>query len=131
MGWQISFWILAAILVLPLPFKLLGYFSGKDDSPVWVKLEELANAGFMALGLLAFHGFIEQTPYLTPGIWAGWLVLALLWSLASLFWSPKLRYAADLLGVKHMRVLAAFSTLLFAPLFVAVWLYISHWPGTA
>ena len=34
MGWKIYFWAIAALLVVPLPFKLAGYFSGKDASPI-------------------------------------------------------------------------------------------------
>jgi len=52
MFWQVSFWILVAIVALPFPFKVLGYISGRDKSPLIVKVEEMANTLFLALGCI-------------------------------------------------------------------------------
>ena len=123
MFWQVSFWILVALIVLPFPFKIFEYLSGKDKSPVIVKVEEITNAIFMALGLVAFHGFITGTVYLTPAFWKGWLVVAIAWSVLPIFWSPKLAYAAEIMGKNKMRVAAGISCILYLPLLFAVYFY--------
>jgi hypothetical protein len=123
MFWQISFWVLVALIVLPFPFKVFEYVSGKDKSPWLVKAEEMANAFFMASGLVAFHGFITGKVYLTSAFWQCWLVVAIVWSVLPLFWSPKLAYAAEVLGKNKMRMLAGVSCLLYLPLFFAVYFY--------
>ncbi|MCK7458772.1 hypothetical protein [Idiomarina aminovorans] len=123
MFWQVSFWILVALIVLPLPFKVFEYVSGKDKSPRIVKVEEFSNAIFMALGLVAFHGFITDTVYLTPAFWQGWLVIAIVWSVLPNFWSPKLAYAAEVMGKNKMRVMAGASCILYLPLLLAVYFY--------
>ena len=123
MFWQISFWILVALIVLPFPFKVFEYASGKDKSPWIVKVEEVANALFMALGLVAFHGFISGKVYLTPAFWQGWLLIAVAWSILPIFWSPKLAYASEVMGKNKMRMLAGFSCLLYLPPLFAVYFY--------
>jgi hypothetical protein len=123
MFWQVTFWILVALIVLPFPFKVFEYLSGKNQSPVIVKIEEIANAIFMALGLVAFHGFITGTVYLTPAFWKGWLVIAIAWSVLPIFWSPKLAYAAEIMGKNKMRVAASISCILYLPLLFAVYFY--------
>lgn len=112
-----------ALIVLPFPFKVFEYLSGKDKSPVIVKVEEMANALFMALGLVAFHGFITDRVYLTPAFWKGWLIIAIAWSVLSTFWSPKLVYAAEVLGKNKMRMVAGISCIFYLPLLFAVYLY--------
>lgn len=123
MFWQISFWVLVAVVVLPLPFKVLGYISGKDKSPLIVKIEEMANALFLTLGLVAFYGFINNRLYLSSGFWQAWLFIAVAWSLLPIFWSPKLAYAASVLGKNKVRLLAGLSCLLYLPLLFAVYFY--------
>lgn len=123
MFWQISFWVLVAIVVLPLPFKVLGYISGRDKSPLIVKIEEMANALFLAVGLVAFYGFINNQVYLSSGFWQAWLFIAIAWSLLPIFWSPKLAYAAGVLGKNKVRLLAGLSCLLYLPLLFAVYFY--------
>ena len=119
MFWLISFIILLTITVVPFPFKIYGYLSGKDDSPKLVKFEEITNALFMSVGLFGFYGFISDRVYLTPLFWNGWLCVAIVWSLLPLFWSPKLDYATEMLGCYKMRLLAAVSSILYLPLLYA------------
>ncbi|WP_209326799.1 hypothetical protein [Pseudoalteromonas sp. PA2MD11] len=123
MFWLISFIILLAITVVPFPFKIYGYLSGKDDSPMIVKFEEMTNALFMSVGLFGFYGFISDRVYLTPLFWNGWLCVAIVWSLLPLFWSPKLDYATEMLGCYKMRLLAGVSSILYLPLLFAVYFY--------
>ena len=124
MFWQISFWILVVLIVLPFPFKIFEYISGKDESPLLVKVEEMANAMFMTLGLVAFHGFITGSVYLTPAFWKGWLLIAVAWSILPIFWSPKLAYATEVMGENKMRMVAGLSCVLYLPLFLAVYFYV-------
>lgn len=121
MFWQVSFWILVALITLPFPFKVFEYLSGKDKSPVIVKVEEMANAIFMALGLVAFHGFITDTVYLTPAFWKGWLFITIVWSVLPIFWSPKLAYAAEVMGKNKMRIVAGVNCILSFSLLFAVY----------
>ncbi|MCE9680526.1 hypothetical protein LZP69_15335 [Shewanella sp. AS1] len=123
MFWQITFWLLCAIFVLPVPFKIAGYLSGKDPSPLSVKVEEMANLAFTAIGLVAFYGFISDQSYFSPLFWQIWLVIALIWSISSFFWSPKLTYAAELFGKHRMYLLASISITLYSPLLLAVYFY--------
>ena len=123
MFWLIFFIILLAITVVPFPFKIYGYLSDKDDSPMIVKFEEMTNSLFMSVGLFGFYGFISDRVYLTPLFWNGWLCVAIVWSLLPLFWSPKLDYATEMLGCYKMRLLAGVSSILYLPLLFAVYFY--------
>ncbi len=64
MFFEIWFWILCVLIILPLPFKVYEYISGKDKSPVIVKVEEIFNVLFLSLGLIAFHGYLNNESYL-------------------------------------------------------------------
>ncbi|QSX32305.1 hypothetical protein JYB87_11015 [Shewanella avicenniae] len=123
MFWQIWFWLLVALFVLPFPFKIYEYATGKDDSPLEVKVEEMANLLFSAIGLIGYYGYIQQQSYLSPTFWEVWLVVGILWSLLSLFWSPKLAYGTQIHGARRMRWLMAISTLIVLPLYIAVYRY--------
>ncbi|WP_417760829.1 hypothetical protein [Shewanella sp.] len=54
MFWKIMFWLTFMLLVLPFPFKLAAMLTGKDKRATAVKLEEMCNAVFLAIGLIAF-----------------------------------------------------------------------------
>ena len=123
MFWQISFWLLVVILVLPFPFKVFGYIKGSDDSSLSVKVEESANTIFMSIGLIAFYGFIHNKTYLTPVFWQIWLFIAVLWSIVAIFWSPKLAHATEVMGKSKMRIGAVVGCALYIPLFLAVYFY--------
>lgn len=123
MFWDVVFWCLVIILVVPLPFKLVGYIKGTDTSKTSVKIEEMTNAIFMSSGLIALYGYSNNTMIFEPSIWKVWLVIAVAWSVLAIFWSPKLNYAAEIMGRKKTRILAIISSLIYAPLFVAVYLY--------
>ena len=121
--WQVLFWILFLLLVLPLPFKLYGYLTGADKSKTSVKVEESLNALFFSFGLIALHGFINQVQYFSDVIWQVWLLIAVLWSISALIWSPKLTYASEVMGKTKTRWLSLLSTIIYAPLVYAVYLY--------
>jgi hypothetical protein len=121
MGWKIYFWAIAALLVLPLPLKLAGYISGKDKSPKAVKVEEMANAAFFIVGLFGLYGSVYQVDVLTPLFWKGWVALAVALSIAGLFWSPKVKYGASVMGTSRVRAVIALGFLAFVPMLVAVW----------
>ena len=126
MLWKISFWLLVALIILPLPLplKIFEYFTGKDKSPVIVKIEEVSNALFMAIGLVAFYGYLNNQVYMFPNFWKIWLVIAVIWSVLSIFWSPKLKYAIEVMGKNNMRIAAGLSCILYIPLFLAVYFYV-------
>ncbi|MDB5971272.1 MAG: hypothetical protein JWQ90_3722 [Hydrocarboniphaga sp.] len=126
MLWQIYFWLLAAMLVLPVPVKLLAYFSGKDKSSMLVKAEETTNACFFCVGLIGLHGYIHSVHVGPAGVWYLWLGIALAWSVLALFWSPKLAHAGHVLGLRKARILAGASTVLLLPLLFAVYSYASQ-----
>ncbi|WP_226662375.1 hypothetical protein [Microbulbifer aggregans] len=126
MFWTMSFWILALIMIVPIPFKFIGYWSGKDTSPVSVKIEETTNAVFMALGLVAFYGFISGSQPDHPNIWYAWLAITVAWSVISMFWSAKIKYAEEVMGKTKMRVALGIGVVVFSPMLVAVYLYASQ-----
>jgi hypothetical protein len=122
MGWVIYFWAIAAWLVIPMPFKIAGYISGKDDSPKAAKIEEALNTLFFLVGLVGFHGFVYHTQILTPLFWRVWVVIAAAISLAGLIWvSPKLKYAIGVMGPSRVKLLVGVSFLLYTPMLVGVW----------
>ena len=123
MIWQIYFWLLVVLLLVPFPFKLIDYATGKDKSPLLVKIEEMAFALFTAIGLLALYGLITDQVYLSPLFWQIWLLIAVVWSISPIFWLAKLAYATEILGKSRMRIFAAFSCLLYLPLLLAVYFY--------
>lgn len=121
MGWTIYFWALAALLVLPLPFKIAEYILGKDKSPKAVKIEEMANAVFFFVGLIGFYGFVYHVDLLNQTFWRVWVVLAIALSIAGLIWSPKLKYAAVVLGKARARVIIGAGFVAFVPMLIALW----------
>ncbi|MGH8028523.1 MAG: hypothetical protein ACREO3_01175, partial [Arenimonas sp.] len=104
-------------------FKLFEYATGRDDSPRAVKVEEMANAALLWVGLVGLHGLAYGHALGTPLFWRAWVVLAVVVSLVGLVWSPKLRYGEGVLGTKRLRALMAVSIVLFTPMLVGVWRY--------
>jgi hypothetical protein len=121
--WEIFFWLTAALLFIPLPFKILGYISGKDDSPLKVKVEEVGNALLLMLGLVPFYGFISDERFGATIVWQIWLILAVIMSFISIFRSPKISYAKEKIGLVQTRLVLLFSTLFFLPMLIAVYKY--------
>ncbi|MDO9451657.1 MAG: hypothetical protein Q7J29_02235 [Stagnimonas sp.] len=126
MWWQIYFWLLVAVLILPFPFKLWGYFTGKDKSSTLVKVEETSNACFLSIGLIGLYGYIHNVDVGPAAVWYLWLCIGLGWSVLALFWSAKLTHAANVLGLKRARIIAGFSTLLLLPMLFAIYSYASR-----
>ena len=124
MMWKIYFWLVAALIVLPLPFKIFEYATGRDHSPTIVKVEEMLNGAFFSIGLVGLHGFAYQQPSpLAPTLWSVWVVLAIALSVAGLFWSPKLKYGVGVMGKLKTRVVLAVGTLCLLPMLVGIALY--------
>ncbi len=121
--WEIFFWLTAALLFIPLPFKILGYISGKDDSPLKVKVEEVGNALLLMLGLVPFYGFISDERFGATIVWQIWLILAVIISFISIFRSTKISYAKEKIGLVQKRVVLLFSKLFFLPMLIAVYKY--------
>jgi hypothetical protein len=121
MGWTIYLWAIAALLVLPLPFKIAEYILGKDKSPKAVKIEEMANAVFFFVGLVGLYGFVYHVDILGQVFWRTWVVLAIALSIAGMIWSPKLKYATLVLGKTRARVVIATGFLAFVPMLVGLW----------
>ncbi|MFT4940143.1 MAG: hypothetical protein ACI88A_003195 [Paraglaciecola sp.] len=124
--WKVTFWLTASLLILPFPFKLAGYISGKDTSPLRVKIEEMANALFLAIGLIAFWAYAYTKPIAIPPVfWYIWLTVSVVWSCLGVFKSSKLTYAKSQIGGKATVLFALGSTLFFLPMLVAVFNYAS------
>ena len=124
--WKVTFWLTASLLILPFPFKLAGYISGKDNSPLSVKIEEMANALFLAIGLIAFWAYAySKSIAIPPVFWYIWLTVSVGWSCIAVFKSSKLTYAKSQIGGKATVLVAVGSTLFFLPMFVAVFNYAS------
>ena len=121
MAWKVYFWLLAAFFVLPLPYKLWEYATGRDASPRGIKVEEMANAGFFILGLPALHGFAYASAGYAPWLWKVWVAVAVVLSIGGLFWSPKIRYARSVMGPGPTRAILAVGSLALVPMLVAVW----------
>ncbi|WP_028771541.1 hypothetical protein [Shewanella waksmanii] len=129
MFWTLSFWIIAALLILPFPVKIYEYISGRDNSPRIVKIEEMANALFMLVGLCGFYGFLQQTPMLFAEFWYAWLALYVIISLLSLRYSPKLKYSAKLNSCRFHTIAMALGILLYTPMLIAVFYYAQQMPN--
>ena len=128
MGWKLYFWAITAFLLLPLPYKLWEYATGRDASPRAIKVEEMANAAFFILGLPALYGFAHGSAGYAPGWWKAWVVVAVLVSIGGLVWSPKVRYAKSVMGPGLTRVVLAVGSLALAPMLVAVWRFAAQAP---
>lgn len=120
---EVSFWVLVALLVLPLPFKVFEYLTGRDKSPFIVKVEEIGLAIFTAIGLVAFYGYLNNQKFLFPEFWLAWLIMSILWSVVAIFFSPKLKYAIDIIGKNKVKVLGVVGVLINLPMYYAVYMY--------
>jgi hypothetical protein len=120
MAWKIYFWAMAAFLVLPLPWKLWEYATGRDASPRRVKVEEMANLALMLLGLPALYAYAFGLPTVAPALCQAWVAVAVLASIAGVFWSPKVRQAEAVMGAGRARMVMAIGALAFVPMLVAV-----------
>ncbi|RLV57805.1 hypothetical protein D5018_20580 [Parashewanella curva] len=118
------FWATFALLILPFPFKLVSMITGKDKRSFAVKFEEISNAAFLAIGLIAFweYSYSSNTSS-TPMFWYVWLSIAVIWSIVAIFKSSKLDYAKEQIGTKATVILSIFSTIFFIPMFIAVFNY--------
>jgi hypothetical protein len=125
MGWKIYFWAMAAYLLLTLPFKVFEYASGRDRSAWTIKAEESGNVVFFLVGLLGLYGFVYGHAFATPWFWRAWLAVAIALSIAGLFWSPKVKYAVQVMGKARTRIVLAVSSLAFLPMLVGIWRYSS------
>ncbi len=96
MFWIFCFWLTAALLLLPLPFKLNALITAKDTRSAFVKYEEWANTLLLAIGLMAFCSFTypRSLPLSKHG-WQGWLLLTIGVSIMALGRSAKLRHATE------------------------------------
>ena len=121
MVWIVYFWAVATLLVVPLPFKIAGYASGRDTSPKAVKIEEMANLAFFLVGLAGLYSYVYRTHLLTPVVWKAWVALAIVVSLVGLVWSPKLTYAVGVMGKSRTRLAIAAGFVAFLPMLVGVW----------
>ena len=124
-AWQITFWILAALIVIPFPFKMHGYFTGKDQSPKSVKIDESIFVALAWVGLIGFYGFINEQRYLSPTFWYVWLVTMTGMTLVGFWWSPKMEYAKEVLGAKNFVIAYIVSLIVYLPMLPAVYLYAS------
>ena len=123
LAWKIYFWLVAALLLLPLPFKIFEYITGRDGSPRIVKIEEMTNAAFFAVGLVGLYGYVYKQQFLAPSFWKIWVVLAVVISITALFWSPKLTYAVATMGQSNVRLVLAAGSLFLLPMLVGIWRY--------
>lgn len=123
MAWKTYFWFIAALLLLPLPFKIFEYLTGRDGSPRIVKIEEMANAVFFGVGLIGLYGFAYQREFFDPVFWRAWVAVAVVVSITAFFWSPKLKYGLGVLGKKRLRVFLAIGSVVLAPMLFAVYRY--------
>ena len=121
MAWTVYFWLVAALLLVPLPFKVAGYISGKDASPKSVKVEEMANLVFFLFGLVGLYSYVYAVQLLTPTVWKTWVVVSVRISVAGLIWSPKLKYAVDVMGKVRTRIAIAVGFIALVPMLVGVW----------
>ncbi|MFC0119044.1 hypothetical protein [Pseudoalteromonas xiamenensis] len=82
-------WQLVLLLIFPIQFKIYGYITRKDKSPLWVKIEAMSNAFFLAMGLIVFYGLINDVIYFTPIFWNFWLIIAVIWLMVCLYGHQK------------------------------------------
>ena len=120
---EIYFWLLLALTIIPFPFKIAGYLTGKDNSPAIVKGEEIINTIFTSVGLIGFYGYLNNEHYLYAAFWYGWLAVSVLFSVIAIFKSPKLKYATKVMGKKNTVFLASISTALYIPLYYVLYQY--------
>lgn len=123
MAWIIYFWAITAYFIIFLPFKIAEYVSGKDKSPRSVKFEEMANTAFFLVGLVGLYGFVYNEAFLTPLFWRAWIGIAVVISVAAVFWSPKVKYADNVMGKTRTRIVVAIGSLVFVPMLVGLFEY--------
>jgi len=121
MAWVIYFWAVTALLLVPLPFKIAAYVSGKDASPTAVKVEEMANLAFFLVGLVGLYTYVYREQVLSPWLWRPWVILAVVISVVGLIWSPKLKYAVDVMGKARTRMVMAVGFVALFPMLLGVW----------
>jgi hypothetical protein len=120
------FWATAFLLILPFPFKIGAILLGKDKRPIAVKVEELCNAAFLSIGLIAFwnYAYLDSTSN-APLFWYSWLLIAVSLSVLAVFKSSKLHYAKEQIGTRATVVASILSSVFFLPMLVAVFNYAS------
>ncbi|MCO7188382.1 MULTISPECIES: hypothetical protein [unclassified Pseudoalteromonas] len=124
MFWKIMFWATALLLIVPLPFKVGALVLGRDTRSPLVIIEELSNAVFLGIGLIAFWQYAYTNGISnSPQLWNGWLFIAIAWSILAVFKSPKLSYAQEKIGKTTTVAVSVLSTIFFLPMFVAVFNY--------
>ena len=123
MLWKIYFWTITALLVLPLPWKIFEYITGRDKSPKVVKIEEMGNIIFFFVGLIGLYGFTYRQDFLAPVFWRAWVVLAVILTVAGPFISPKFKYAIGIMGKTRLGVILGVGFLVYAPMLVGVFAY--------
>ena len=83
----------------------------------------MANAAFFSVGMVALYGLAYGPAIGRAGFWQGWVAVAIALSVATLFGSPKLKYADSVLGARRLRWVLAFGTAVLVPMLVGVWRY--------
>lgn len=121
--WLIAFWGILLLLVLPIPFRLLMYLSGRVVLPKAVIVDESAASIMALIGCVGMYGFVFQVPLLNPIFWQVFFAVFVGYSLLIPFYSPKLQLIADLTSRNKQRVLIFVTMLITLPLYVALCLY--------
>ena len=121
--WHILFSTMVFITVVPFPFKMHGYFTGKDPSSIWVKIDEMTSVLLTWVGLLGLYGFLNNIEYLSSTFWYLWVVVMAGLTTFGYFWSPKMKYAKEVFGRRNWLIAYSVTVVMYFPMFAGIYLY--------
>ena len=121
--WLISFWLLSVLIILPIPYRTYCYVKGKVILPSKVLYDEYFASFIAILGLVGFFGYVYQTPIFEKNYWLVYLVIYSVYTILTLFLSPKLSMISELIGKSKQRVILLVGIIITLPVPVSVYLY--------
>lgn len=121
--WIISFWFICTIFILPVPFRIYMYASGKVTLPKSVIIDESFATLVGLLGCVGMYGYVYKIPIYNQLVWQLFFVVYIVYSIAIIFISPKLKMISDLAGRRKQQILIVAVLLITLPLPVALYFY--------
>ncbi len=121
--WVISFWFIFVLLVAPIPFRVFLYISGKVSLPKPVIIDESFASIIALFGCAGMYGYVYKLAIFSQLLWQIFFVLFVVYSVAIIFHSPKLKMISDLTSRNKQRVLILVTTLITFPLPLSLYFY--------
>lgn len=123
MIWVISFWFIFILLILPIPFRVFMYISGKVSIPTPVIIDESIASVIALLGCVGMYGYVYKVAMFTQLLWQVFFVVFVVYSVTIIIYSPKLKLVSDLTSRNKQRILIVVTTLITFPLPLSLYFY--------